>query len=135
LDDSDSDRLLERPPPLFGLDIHTKRIFVCVERDGASRPSVSGAGYRGNDASPQGLPDRFELWYEVSCGYGHSYDLLRPLAVAHPGRLRLIFRSKNKNDRNGAERLAKLLYLGETPAVQFEKSPRVPDFHILNGAL
>jgi transposase len=31
--------------------------------------------------------------------------------------LRLIFRSKNKNDRNDAERLAKLLYLGEAPTV------------------
>jgi transposase len=29
----------------------------------------------------------------------------------------LIFRSKNKNDRNDAERRAKLLYLGETPTV------------------
>jgi transposase len=37
--------------------------------------------------------------------------------VAHSGQLRLIFRSKNKNDRNDAERLAKLLYLGETPTV------------------
>jgi transposase len=37
--------------------------------------------------------------------------------VAHPGQLRLIFRSKNKNDRNDAERLAKLLDLGEVPAV------------------
>jgi transposase len=67
------------------------------------------------------LPDRFEVCYEASCGYGHFHDLLRPLAarvlVAHPGQLRLIFRSKNKNDRNDAERLAKLLYLGETPTV------------------
>jgi transposase len=31
--------------------------------------------------------------------------------------LRPIFRSKHKNDRNDAERLAKLLYLGETPTV------------------
>ena len=37
--------------------------------------------------------------------------------MAHPGRLRLIFRSKDKNDRKDAERLAKLLYLGEAPAV------------------
>ena len=29
----------------------------------------------------------------------------------------MIFQSKNKNDRNDAERLAKLLYLGETPTV------------------
>jgi transposase len=58
---------------------------------------------------------------EASCGYGHYHDLLRPLAhrvlVAHPGQLRLIFRSKNKNDRKDAERLAKLLWLGETPTV------------------
>src|SRR5262249_23720354 len=63
----------------------------------------------------------FEVCYEASCGYGHYHDLLQPLAarvlVAHPGQLRLIFRSKNKNDRNDAERLAKLLYLGETPTV------------------
>src|SRR5262249_22126901 len=54
----------------------------------------------------------FEVCYEASCGYGHFHDLLRPLAarvlVAHPGQLRLIFRSKNKNDRHDAERLAKL---------------------------
>jgi len=69
----------------------------------------------------KGLPDRFEVCYEASCGYGHYHDLLQPLAarvlVAHPGQLRLIFRAKNKNDRNDAERLAKLLYLGETPIV------------------
>jgi transposase len=39
------------------------------------------------------------------------------VTVAHPGRLRLIFRSKDKDDRKDAERLAKLLYLGEAPAV------------------
>lgn len=69
----------------------------------------------------QALPDRFEVCDEASCGYGHDHDLLAPIAarvlVAHPGQLRLIFRSKNTNDRNDAERLAKLLYLGETPTV------------------
>ena len=69
----------------------------------------------------EALPDRFEVCYEASCGYGHYHDLLSPIAarvtVAHPGRLRLIFRSKDKNDRKDAERLAKLLYLGEAPAV------------------
>ena len=67
------------------------------------------------------LPNRFEVCYEASCGDGHYHDLLRPVAarvlVAHPGQLRLIFRSKHKNDRIDAERLAKLLYLGETPTV------------------
>jgi transposase len=69
----------------------------------------------------EGLPDRFAVCYEASCGYGHSHDLLRPIAarvtVAHPGRLRLIFGSKDKNDRKDAERLAKRLDLGEAPAV------------------
>jgi transposase len=69
----------------------------------------------------KGLADRFEVCYEASCGYGHYHDLLQPLAsrvlVADPGRLRLIFRSKDKSDRKDAERLAKLLYLGEAPAV------------------
>src|SRR2546430_400701 len=27
------------------------------------------------------LPDRFEVCYEASCGYGHYHDLLRPLAA------------------------------------------------------
>src|SRR5439155_5591879 len=105
-----------------GLDIHTKRISICVLNE-------TGQRVRRSQVSSieemlrilKGLPDRFEVCYEASCGYGHYHDLLRPLAarvlVAHPGHLRLIFRSKNKNDRNDAERLAKLLYLGETPAV------------------
>ena len=33
------------------------------------------------------------------------------VVVAHPSQLRLIFRSKRKNDRADAEKLAKLLYL------------------------
>jgi transposase len=37
--------------------------------------------------------------------------------VAHPGQLRLIFRSKKKHDRIDASKLAKLLYLQEVPAV------------------
>src|SRR5262249_32254171 len=69
----------------------------------------------------EALPDRFAVCYEASCGYGHDHDLLSPIAarvtVAHPGQLRLIFRSKDKNDRKDAERLATLLYLGAAPAV------------------
>ncbi len=105
-----------------GLDIHSKRISVCVLNN------TGQVAHRSQVRSIEemlrileGLPDRFEVCYEASCGYGHYHDLLRPLAarvlVAHPGQLRLIFRSKNKNDRNDAERLAKLLYLGETPTV------------------
>ena len=105
-----------------GLDIHNKHITICV---------LSETGqivHRGQVRALnqlmrilETLPDRFEVCYEASCGYGHYHDILRPLAtrvlVAHPGQLRLIFRSKDKNDRKDAERLAKLLYLGELPTV------------------
>jgi hypothetical protein len=105
-----------------GLDIHTKHISICALSDKGQL--VRRAQVRTIEEMIRilkSLPDRFEVCYEASCGYGHYYDLLRPLAarvlVAHPGQLRLIFRSKNKNDRNDAERLAKLLFgpsLGRT---------------------
>ena len=105
-----------------GLDIHAKHISICALNENGRVAQRSRV--RSIEEMMQilkGLPDRFEVCYEASCGYGHFHDRLRPLAarvlVAHPGQLRLIFRSKNKNDRNDAERLAKLLYLGETPTV------------------
>jgi hypothetical protein len=49
---------------------------------------------------------------------GVYHGLLCPLAArfpaAHPGQLRLIFRSKNKNNRIDAERLAKPLNPGDS---------------------
>ena len=63
----------------------------------------------------------FSICYEASCGYGHLYERLRPLAahvaVAHPGKLRLIYRRKQKNDRVDAQKLAKLLLLDMVPPV------------------
>jgi transposase len=105
-----------------GLDIHAKHISVCVLNEAGQ--FVHRTRVRTIDEMMrilERLTDRFEVCYEASCGYGHFHDLLRPVAarvvVAHPGQLRLIYRSKNKNDRNDAERLAKLLYLGEVPTV------------------
>jgi transposase len=105
-----------------GLDIHSNHISICaLSETGQVALRSRVRGFQEMVRILQGLPDRFEVCYEASCGYGHFHDLLKPLAarvlVAHPGQLRLIFRSKNKNDRNDAERLAKLLYLGETPTV------------------
>jgi hypothetical protein len=105
-----------------GLDVYDKRIAIYVL--GQTGQIVRRSQVHTIDDMMQileALPDRFEVCYEASCGYGHYHDLLSPIAarltVAHPGRLRLIFRSKDKNDRKDAERLAKLLYLGEAPAV------------------
>jgi transposase len=105
-----------------GLDIHSKRISLCVLNERGQL--VHRSQVRTIDQmmrTLEGLTDRFEVCYEASCSYGHFHDLLSPVAarvlVAHPGRLRLIFRSSDKNDRKDAERLAKLLYLGEAPTV------------------
>jgi transposase len=105
-----------------GLDIHSTFITISVLNE--TGPVVHRAQVRGIEevlATLQGLPDRFEVCSEASCGSGHDHDLFRPLAarvlVAHPGQLRLIVRSKDKTDRTDAERLARLLYLGETPTV------------------
>jgi hypothetical protein len=96
-----------------GLDIHDKRI--AIRALGETGQIVRRAQVRTIDEMMrilEALPDRFEVCYEASCGYGHDHDTLSPIAarvtVAHPGRLRLIFRSKDKNDRKDAERLAKL---------------------------
>jgi len=65
----------------------------------------------------------FQVCYEASLGYGHIHELLGKLpqsqriVVAHPGQLRLIFKSKKKNDRVDAKKLATLLYLDQVPQV------------------
>ena len=86
-----------------GLDIHSKHISICVLNEGGQ--IVHRSQVRSVDQMMkilECLPDRFEVCYEASCGYGHYHDVLRPFAarvlVAHPGQLRLIYRSKNKND-------------------------------------
>jgi transposase len=67
------------------------------------------------------VPRPFSVCFEASCGYGYLHErlsaLARRVAVAHPGKLRLIFRSKRKNDRVDAEKQAKLLYLDQVPQV------------------
>lgn len=105
-----------------GLDIHSKHISICVlDENGKLFRRAQVRSIHEMMSLLERLPDRFEVGYEASCGYGHYHDLLRPVAsrvvVAHPGQLRLIFRSKHKNDRRDAEKLAKLLFLRETPAV------------------
>jgi transposase len=65
--------------------------------------------------------EKLALCYEASCSYGHLYEQFAKLAakvlVAHPGQLRLIFKSKHKHDRADAGKLAKLLFLDQVPTV------------------
>ncbi len=61
------------------------------------------------------------ICFEATRGYGYLHEQLRTMTkrvvVAHPGQLRLIFRSRRKNDRADAAKLAKLLFLDEVPPV------------------
>jgi len=107
-----------------GLDVHWRTSTVCI-LDAHGRPVKSvtlGGGWKElKKWFRKELVESFAVCYEASCGYGHLYDFLSRQAtrvvVGHPGRLRLIFRSKRKNDRIDARRLATLLFLGEVPSV------------------
>lgn len=69
----------------------------------------------------QAVGEKLAICYEASCGYGHLFEQLARIAakvvVAHPGQLRIIFKSKRKSDRVDAAKLAMLLLLGQVPTV------------------
>ena len=105
----------------IGLDAHQSTSSICILDENGKR--VKRQTVRG--FFPQVIDELrkvdgpFEICFEASCAYGYLYDELykiaRRVVVAHPGQLRLIFRSKRKSDRVDAEKLAKLLFIGEVP--------------------
>jgi transposase len=106
-----------------GLDVHSRQSSLCILNSGGGMVNeIQLKGPRSTvvDRLRQ-LEEPFSICYEASCGYGHLYEQLRPLAhhvaVAHPGKLRLIYGSKRKNDRVDAQKLAKLLLLDMVPPV------------------
>jgi transposase len=108
-----------------GLDAHSRRSSVCVlNGDGKVVRERQVPGGPDRVAAALGeLPGPFRVCFEASLGYGTLHDRLRALpgcnsvTVAHPGQLRLIFRSKRKSDRVDAKKLATLLLLDQVPAV------------------
>jgi transposase len=106
-----------------GIDVHQLMSAVCILDDHGKKENqfiVRGRWTKLSEAI-QKIPRPFAVCYEASNGYGFLSDMLFRMAdkvvVAHPGQLRLIFRSKRKNDRVDAEKLAKLLFLDEVPPV------------------
>jgi transposase len=106
-----------------GLDVHSKRSSLCILDENGKRHKhleVRGPWPKLMETIDT-LPRPFAICFEASCGYGYLHDELARRAacvqVAHPGQLRLIFRSKKKHDRVDAKKLAKLLYLEEVPQV------------------
>lgn len=107
-----------------GLDVHAKRSSLCIVDSGGrtvNRLEVRGSWPKLLDEVAASVPRPFAVCYEASCGYGYLHERLSRLAervaVAHPGRLRLIWGDKRKNDRVDAHKLARLLCLDAVPAV------------------
>jgi transposase len=106
-----------------GLDAHTKTSTLHILDEDHRR--VKRETFRGTLREllrhVRDLPRPFKICFEASCGYGYLHDELCKIAdqvlVAHPGKLRLIYRSKRKNDRLDAEKLAVLLHAGAIPPV------------------
>ena len=112
-----------------GLDYHQNRSSLeILDAQGARFKSLE---VKGNwrellQSIDTQVPKPFNICFEASCGYGHLFDQLARRAnsvqVAHPGELRLIFRSKKKHDRIDAARIGKILYLGVVPRVHVPKN-------------
>lgn len=107
----------------IGLDVHWRQSSYCILDENGKQ--IKQGTVRGH---PKELVDMlrtiqepFAVCFEASCGYGWLHDALRPLSrrvvVAHPGQLRLIYRSKRKHDRIDAKKLAQILFLDQVPAV------------------
>lgn len=107
-----------------GIDVHQRRSSVeILDCHGALYKRFEVRGSRAELVAKivAETPQPYAVAYEASCGYGYLHDALVRIAarveVAHPGHLRLIFRSKQKFDRADASKLVKLLFLGEIPRI------------------
>jgi transposase len=106
-----------------GLDVHARQSSLCVlDENGRQRQARTMHGpWEKILRAVAEIKEPFAVAFEASSGYGYLYERLSQVAqrvvVGHPGHLRLIFRSKRKNDRIDAKKLAKLLYLDEVPPV------------------
>ncbi|MCG3132672.1 MAG: hypothetical protein FLDDKLPJ_03538 [Phycisphaerae bacterium] len=97
-----------------GIDCHQRSFQVCLlDENGKGVKEARLPGVltkRIETLRSAGRP--LAACFEASCGHGHLYDHLAGIAqkvvVAHPGQLRLIFKSKRKNDRVDARKLALL---------------------------
>ena len=110
-----------------GLDVHLKYTTVCVlNEDGKVLQRCTLHAITEVVELLRNLPGPCQVCYEASTGYGIIFDLLssvaKHVAVAHPGLLRLIYKSRKKNDRADAQKLAKLLYIDEVPSVHVPSS-------------
>ena len=106
-----------------GLDAHQGLYVICVldEKGQVIKERQIRGRWRKLVEVLEELPKPLQICFEASCGTGHLHDQLTPIAdrvvVAHPGKLRLISRSKRKTDRIDAKKLAMLLLVNMVPTV------------------
>ena len=106
-----------------GLDVHQRMSCICIldENGKVIKEQRVSDCWAVVIEELKKIKERFTICYEASCGYGYLHDQFKRIAqrvvVAHPGKLRLIFCSKRKNDRVDAKKLATLLFLDQVPAV------------------
>jgi transposase len=108
----------------IGLDVHSQLTAICVLDDNGKtvRETVVRGSLRDVVVTMRQLRKDLgpvKVCYEASCGYGWVHEQLTAMGckvqVAHPGKVRMIFRAKRKNDRIDARKLATLLYLDQVP--------------------
>lgn len=108
-----------------GLDVHLKTSTCHILDEHGKAVKGIGRTIKGPASKMvehlRSLDQPMRVCYEASCGYGPLHDQLatftNQVVVAHPGDLRLIFRSRQKNDKVDAQKLATLLYLDQVPRV------------------
>jgi len=107
----------------IGIDVHQRSFAVCIlDEHGKTvkQMKIQGTLAKLLDVL-RSIQEPFAVCFEASCGYGHLHDsfgkVAKRVVVAHPGHLRLIFRTKKKNDRVDAKKLATLLFLDQVPTI------------------
>lgn len=113
-----------------GLDAHWRQSTICVLDDRGRRilsRTIRGPWSKVLEEVAK-IRKPFDICFEASTGYDYLFEKLEGpahrMVVAHPGQLRLTFRSKRKNDRVDAEKLAKLLFLDERLVWPYGRYPQ-----------
>jgi transposase len=104
-----------------GLDYHLRTSSLCIlNEDGklVKQQTVRGRFTEVLEELAK-VAEPMEVVFEATGGYGPLHQGLEKVArrvvMAHPAALALIWKSKRKNDRIDAAKLAKLLYLDAVP--------------------
>jgi transposase len=122
-----------------GVDLHKQTISVCVvELVGRQRRIVERKRLACRDeeqiADYFGQLGAYEAVVEATSSYEWFVALIEPtaqrVALAHPGKLRVIAESKNKTDKLDAQTLAEFLALDQIPE-SWRPTPRVREHRAL----